>query len=187
MTEWIDVPVADVAVGDEVKVDGFGQYFQDGKTSCVELTGQNYEVVTTVTPGSIRIQDGPGTTRFRRSSIVAARRRNPEPSPKPGDWRCRKEDGTVSPCIWIGAENCGNEAEVYRASGGWSRDTRTGQPWVMRENDPAEIVIKARAGDMLQPLHAAIARLRERGVETYSDYYKRIGLTVVPVDRRGKR
>jgi len=185
MIEWIDVPVAEVAVGDEVRIDGFGVFrFQD-QTSNVELSGKMEVLVVDVAARYVTIKDGHGESRFRRSSIVAVRRRTPEPSPQPGDWRCRVP-GTCPECLAA----CGCiSREVYRASGGWSRDTRTGQPWVMQNGDPVEVVVKALAGTTVgASLRMAWVGMepREDG-EPLSHHYKRIGLTVNPVDRRGKR
>jgi hypothetical protein len=125
MTEWIDVSVAGVAVGDEVKVDGFGE-FLGSRSSVVELNGMCWETVTYVEPRHFNIKDGGDNTRFRRSSIVACRRRKPEPQPKPGHWQSLHEG------MWERCECHGNDRRsdssfphrVYRASG-WSPDTRT--------------------------------------------------------------
>lgn len=84
MSEWMDVPVAEVAVGDEVKVDGIGENVATGGALesyasawwlVRELPGEHVTLLADITAG------------FRRSSIVAVRRRKPEPQPKPGDWR----------------------------------------------------------------------------------------------------
>ncbi len=106
--------------------------------------------------------------------------------PQPGDWRCRVP-GTCPECLAA----CGCiSREVFRASGGWSRDTRTGQPWVMQNGDPVEVVIPARIADISGPLRNAddtYMRVQKSVDESWADYYKRIGLDVRPADRRGKR
>jgi len=183
MIEWIDVPVAEVAVGDEVRIDGFGVFrFQD-QTSNVELSGKMEVLVVDVAARYVTIKDGHGESRFRRSSIVAVRRRKPEQSPQPGDWRCRVP-GTCPECLAA----CGCiSREVYRASGGWSRDTRTGQPWVMQIGDPVEVVIKAVAGNLAFAFAGLPKAIAMAGYESLEDTYKRERLDVRPVDRRGKR
>lgn len=188
MTKWIDVPVADVAVGDEVKVDGYGMR-EDGmvhvipKTLWVRLIGIRPDDDVTIKDTFLV------AAAYRRSSITAARRRKPEPAPKPGDWRCVYHE---SDQYGYGPKHADDEphwhlCRVFRASGGWSRDTRTGEPWVMRKGDPVEIVVKSRIGNVLMDLAAAARTDIACGDEPLPDYYRRIGLDVRPVDRRGKR
>jgi hypothetical protein len=71
-TTWIDVPVGDVKVGDEVKVDGIGIY---DANEIAELTGQCFEEISGLNGPYVWIKDGSKQSRFRRSSITAARRR----------------------------------------------------------------------------------------------------------------
>ena len=180
--EWIDVPVADVRAGDECKVDGYGR--GQGNT-LVDVGGKLWYLAYSMTPETIWLQDVAGIAMvdFRRSSIVAVRRRTPEPSPQPGDWRCRVP-GTCPECLAA----CGCiSREVYRASGGWSRDTRTGQPWVMVTGSPVEVVVRAKVGAVSDALSKASQQYLPKSFESWSDHYKRIGLDVRPVDRRGKR
>ena len=104
MSEWIDVPVAEVAVGDSVKIKGYGRRHDSAFT----FGGHESYPVVSVAGDDVTVdwmQGIPAPERYVsivRSSIVAARRRKPEPAPKPGDWRCRKEDGSMTPCIWLG-------------------------------------------------------------------------------------
>ena len=190
MSEYMDVPVADVQVGDEVKVDGYGVLMtKPGFNYYAPEDDEEYRVVRLRNPrvDSVEVERivdgikfGEHTFAFRRSSIVSARRRTPEPSPQPGDWRCRVP-GTCPECLAA----CGCiSREVYRASGGWSKDTRTGEPWVMRVGDPVEIVVKSRIGNVLMDLAAAARTDIACGDEFLPDYYRRIGLKVVPVERR---
>ena len=118
MSEWIDVPVDQVSVGDEVRLDGFGSQGS-------EYRGDGFHPVHTV--GVSRINVGRSLETFRRSSIVACRRRKPEPQPKPGDWQCFDWDGfTKNPVECLSTHHQKHEGrKVYRASGGWSADTRT--------------------------------------------------------------
>ena len=185
MSEWIDVPVAEVQIGDEVRLDGFGSQ----GTEC--LPGDGFNLVHDVRPS--RISVGPSLETFRRSSIVAVRRRKPEPSPKPGDWRhgveCTSQitgrpiqNGEKWVCVY---------PEVYRASGGWSMDTRTGQPWVMKEFGQASATVPIVMGSICYSLRKLADDISQgppiaKG-EPLADYYRRIGLDVRPADRRGKR
>lgn len=249
MSEWIDVPVADVQVGDEVKVDGYGVLMtKPGFNYYAPEDDEEYRVVRLRNPrvDSVEVERivdgikfGEHTFAFRRSSIVSARRRKPtpripepthawevmckvgvqakdtgatwlcslfaghtgahqawehhyiggrklaesEPSPKPGDWRCTNPHSG-------NAESHNLNCIVLRGSGGWSRDTRTGQPWVMQNGDPVEVVIPARIADISGPLRNAddtYMRVQKSVDESWADYYKRIGLDVRPADRRGKR
>ena len=190
MSEWIDVPVAEVAVGDSVKIKGYGRRHDSAFT----FGGHESYPVVSVAGDDVTVdwmQGIPAPERYVsivRSSIVAARRRKPEPQPKPGDWRCSEWDGftrTYGPC-----HNPKHESrEVYRSGSGWSRDTRTGQPWVMKTGDPVEVVVEATAGTTVgASLRMAWADMepRENG-EPLTHYYKRIGLDVRPVERRGKQ
>ena len=151
MSEWIDVPVADVQTGDEVKVDGIGE--RGGKA--MNLAGIYWNAVTAIEEkeivlGACEIPNLTGTGyRFRRSSIVSARRRKPEPSPKPGDWRHGPKCAMSKPFQPTIPFGCG-DSQVYRASGGWSRDTRDGQPWVMKEFGQASAAPEAY--DMVAPV-----------------------------------
>lgn len=156
MTEWIDVPVADVQTGDEVKVDGYGKPVPAGVA--YSFSGLEYYSVVRITLRDVVIDwmQGKGVepkhVHIRRSSIVAVRRRKPEPSPKPGDWRCADLRGNVYPSgqvhgpAGIHCEFC----RVFRASGGWSKDTRIGQPWVMKEFGQASAAPEAY--DMVAPV-----------------------------------
>ncbi len=189
MTEWIDVPVADVQTGDEVKVDGYGKPVPAGEA--YSFSGLEYYSVVRITLRDVVIdwmQGKPKHVHIRRSSIVSARRRKPEPQPQPGDWRCghgyKKPDSTPDVCYGFSEGRKCERGEVFRASGGWSRDTRTGQPWVMRVGDPVEIVVKSRIGNVLMDLAAAARTDIACGDEFLPDYYRRIGLKVVPVERR---
>ena len=122
MTEWIDVNPAEVKIGDEAKVDGYGKL----SDSAYSFQGiEFYPVVRVDDPDLVVdwMQGSAGPVRLvrvRRSSIVACRRRKPEPTPKPkpGDWRCVSCGGEALKC----PRN--HSCEVYRASG-WSPDTRT--------------------------------------------------------------
>lgn len=190
MTEWIDVPVAEVAKGDSVKIKGYGRRHDTAYT----FGGHDYYPVVLISGDDVMVdwmQGIPGPERnvyIVRSSLVAARRK-PEPAPKPGDWRhgtpCSLA-GTTMRHIALGEREDCSGAEVYRASGGWSRDTRTGEPWVMREGDPVEVVIQAFAGNVLYSArHVNATQLSERSEsESFTDYYRRIGLDVRPVERR---
>lgn len=145
MSEWIDVPVDQVAKGDEIKVRGTGDVGRQ-TISFYFAEAERWRAITQV--DEMLVWFGP--VRIDRLNITAARRRKPEPQPKPGDWRCRKEDGSVSPCIWRGdKDNCQNDSEVYRASGGWSRDTRTGEPWVPKPGEDVEVRLRRKVS-MLQ-------------------------------------
>lgn len=184
MSDYMDVPVADVQVGDEVKVDGYGR--GDGD-AVVDVGGKLWYYVYSVSE-SVWLQDvaGVSVANFRRSSIVSARRRKPEPQPKPGDWRCCSNEGHLTrPCP---TEKHNERCCVFRASGGWSRDTRDGQPWVMQQDDPVDVVVRAFVGDLQFALGNAARFLGAKpSRDTWANYYKGIGLTVNPVDRRGKR
>lgn len=179
MSEWIDVPVAEVAVGDSVKIKGYGRRHDSAFT----FGGHESYPVVSVAGDDVTVdwmQGIPAPERYVsivRSSIVAARRRKPEPAPKPGDWRCATSHWSQEP------------KEVYRASSGWSRNTRTGQPWVMKTGDPVEVVVEAvigvSVGGNLRMAWSSMSGL-DSG-ESWSDYYRRIGLDVRPVERRGKR
>ena len=72
MSEWIDVPVADVAVGDEVKVDGYGRGNGD---AVVDVGGKLWYYVYSVSDQSVWLRDVAevSVANFRRSSIVAVR------------------------------------------------------------------------------------------------------------------
>ena len=189
MSEWIDVPVAEVAKGDEIKVRGTGRVVHQ-VISYYYAEAERWRAVTQVDDMIVWF----GPVHIDRLNITAVRRRTPEPSPQPGDWRCRVP-GTCPECLAA----CGCiSREVFRASGGWSRDTRTGQPWVMQIGDPVEVVIKAVAGNLASAfagLPKAIAMagwsLTQGGprflYESLEDTYKRERLDVRPVDRRGKR
>lgn len=128
---YIDVKPADVRVGDEVKVDGIGIFTnQSGQMTPVELAGRCYETVSDVGLVYVSIKDGSGATRFRRSSIVAARRRIEAPKPEPmrcgnlpGDWTAWMEFGSA--WVYHGQKKpAGRELRVYRSTG-WSKDERT--------------------------------------------------------------
>jgi len=98
----------------------------------------------------------------------------------------------MTPCIWLGDKgNCHNDSEVFRSGTGWSRDTRTGQPWVMKTGDPVEILIRGEAGNLMPAFFYSAEKSVLSGPQLsdppYEDFYKRIGLDVRPVDRRGKR
>jgi hypothetical protein len=185
MTERIDVHVDQVAVGDEVRVDGFGKV--KGGREAMNFAGAEWWGVIAVDERYAYIQS-PFTVVFeiRRSSIVAMRRRKPAPSPKPGDWRHKDRQGGY--CYSQGCLG-GVEREVFRASGGWSRDTRDGQPWVMQSGDPVEVVTKATAETVRKRLDGSVwtGGSNKFSAESWADYYKRIGLDVRPVERRGKR
>ena len=72
MSEWIDVPVADVQVGDEVKVDGFGK---SPSGSAVGYVGCGlYDVASLLPDSGVVIHDCGLRITIRRSSIVAVRR-----------------------------------------------------------------------------------------------------------------
>lgn len=123
MSEWIDVPVAEVAKGDEIKVRGTGRVVHQ-VISYYYAEAERWRAVTQVDDMIVWF----GPVHIDRLNITAVRRRTPEPSPQPGDWRCRVP-GTCPECLAA----CGCiSREVFRASGGWSRDTRTGQPWVIK-------------------------------------------------------
>jgi hypothetical protein len=103
---------------------------------------------------------------------------DPEPGAKPGTW--------LYECGWTIGE-CSNKHEhgrVFRAGTGWTRDTRTGEKWIIKSGDPVVATMKGHAGSLRQMLNALPNG--EIG-EQYSDYYKRIGLDVRPVDRRAKK
>lgn len=183
MTEWIDVNPAEVKIGDEAKVDGYGK-LSDRAYSFQGI--EFYPVVRVDYPDLVVdwMQGGSHQklVRVRRSSVVACRRRKPEPNPKPGDWgcaNCYSVDGGVKVHVY----GCKG---VYRASG-WSLDARTGQPWVMETGAPVRVTINAHVGVIAARLHAA-----EYGVyphfprETYAMHQARTGLDVRPVDRRKK-
>ena len=190
MSEWIDVPVADVQTGDEVKVDGFGK---SPSGSAVGYVGCGlYDVASLLPDSGVVIHDCGLRITIRRSSIVAVRRRKPEPSPKPGDWRHNSTNcgrGLQGrPCV---DQNECCYAEVFRASGGWSRDTRTGQPWVMKEFGQASATVPIVMGSICYSLRKLADDISQgppiaKG-EPLADYYRRIGLDVRPADRRGKR
>lgn len=191
MTERIDVHVDQVAVGDEVRVDGFGKV--KGGREAMNFAGAEWWGVIAVDERYAYIQS-PFTVVFeiRRSSIVAMRRRKPAPSPKPGDWRHNSTNcgrGLQGrPCV---DQNECCYAEVYRASGGWSRDTRDGQPWVMREFEQASATVPIVMGSICYSLRKLADDISQGPAiasgEPLADYYKRIGLDVRPVDRRVKR
>ena len=202
MSEWIDVPVAEVAVGDSVKIKGYGRRHDSAFT----FGGHESYPVVSVAGDDVTVdwmQGIPAPERYVsivRSSIVAARRRKPEPAPKPGDWRCVRSE---LPPRWFCEtamrdgkslhKSCpyGNPHEVYRASSGWSRNTRTGQPWVMKTGDPVEILIRGEAGNLMPAFFYSAEKSVLSGPQLsgppYEDFYKRIGLDVRPVDHRGKR
>lgn len=187
MTERIDVHVDQVAVGDEVRVDGFGKV--KGGREAMNFAGAEWWGVIAVDERYAYIQS-PFTVVFeiRRSSIVAMRRRKPAPSPKPGDWRHKDRQGGY--CYSQGCLG-GVEREVFRASGGWSMDTRTGQPWVMKEFGQASATVPIVMGSICYSLRKLADDISQGPAiasgEPLADYYKRIGLDVRPVERRGKR
>ena len=81
MSEWIDVPVAEVAVGDSVKIKGYGRRHDSAFT----FGGHESYPVVSVAGDDVTVdwmQGIPAPERYVsivRSSIVAARRRKPEP------------------------------------------------------------------------------------------------------------
>ena len=187
MSEWIDVPVAEVAKGDEIKVRGTGRVVHQ-VISYYYAAAERWRAVTQVDDMIVWF----GPVHIDRLNITAVRRRTPEPSPKPGDWRhgapCSNA-GLLMGHIDLGERESCSCPQVFRASGGWSRDTRTGQPWVVRGGDPIVVHVEAESQNACDALRKA-AELAYRG--SYAspnqlDDYKRIGLDVRPVDRRGKR
>lgn len=128
---YINVPVAEVRVGDEVRVDGFGAV-ADGE--CLELKGFEFRKIVSMDSENVSLPERGGQAVFRRSSIVAARRKV-EPAkrePKVGEWRhgakCAFLSTPGTPEFSILGRDlitmC-DDPEVYRSTG-WSADTRTG-------------------------------------------------------------
>lgn len=114
----------------------------------------------------------------------------PEPSPNgnlPGDWatcicrvwvyhgqRCPKTDGFEA------------QRRVYRSTG-WSKDTRTGQPRVLKPGDPVEVVIKGQVGELTEALDRACRAYKSASgcfIYPYEDGHKRAGLDIRPIGRR---
>lgn len=151
-SEWIDVPVGEVKIGDGVRLDGFGSQGS-------EYQGDGYHHVHDVRPTQISV--GSSLETFRRSSILAVRRRKPEPNPKPGDWRCA-DWNPAKPTDYHLSHHV-PACRVYRASSGWSKDTRDGQPWVMQEGDPVNVTIPAKAGSIAKPLEAVVREVEGYG------------------------
>lgn len=156
--EYIDVPVAEVQAGDEVRLDGFGSQGS-------EYQGDGFHPVHGHSITTVNV--GPRLEAFRRSSIVSARRRKPEPQPKPGDWRCATSHWSQEP------------KEVFRASGGWSRDTRAGRPWVPKRGETVEVRERHTVADVYPD---GLVVLTGNCVANYTK-----GSNVFMVDRRGKR
>ena len=70
-------------------------------------------------------------------------------------------------------------------------DTRTGQPWVMKEFGQASATVPIVMGSICYSLRKLADDISQgppiaKG-EPLADYYRRIGLDVRPADRRGKR
>ena len=190
MSEWIDVPVAEVAKGDEIKVRGTGRVVHQ-VISYYYAEAERWRAVTQVDDMIVWF----GPVHIDRLNITAVRRRTPEPQPKPGDWRCEGKGNPVN--FLAGHYPSGHPSmrcphcEVYRASGGWSRDTRDGQPWVMKEFGQASATVPIVMGSICYSLRKLADDISQGPAiakgEPLADYYKRIGLDVRPVDRRGKR
>lgn len=79
MSEYENVPVSQIVVGDEVKVDGYGRCTKSGLAMLfvetvwwpVRLSDSECHIATEACESVFQI---------RRSSIVACRRRKPEPA-----------------------------------------------------------------------------------------------------------
>lgn len=124
MTDYQTISPADVRVGDEVKVDGYGK--RRDNADCYTFGGTFwYSVLEVATPNYIAVNwQNLNVGRqipisIHRTSIVEARRKvEPKPEPKVGEWRDCAEHTRLS-------INCGRR-EVYRFTG-WSPDTRKGE------------------------------------------------------------
>lgn len=83
MSEWIDVPVAEVAKGDEIKVRGTGRVVHQ-VISYYYAEAERWRAVTQVDDMIVWF----GPVHIDRLNITAVRRRTPEPydSVRPG-WR----------------------------------------------------------------------------------------------------
>lgn len=219
MTKAYVVPLTEIRVGDDVKVDGIGFLPKNGIG--IEYAGATWLGVSAVMPDRIGVMALSGLAWFRRSSIIAARRRvenhlctqgvpaclgdgsyskphdgtlhaafnagraaKPEPAkPEPGTWDCSAN--MVHPGPGFHLPPC----RVYRSTG-WSKDERTGQPWVPKQGDPILVTVIAEVGAIAGPLEAVVREVEgfrqtmRRHDEPWADYYKRIGLDVRPVERR---
>jgi hypothetical protein len=103
---------------------------------------------------------------------------------------------------WTKCPKCGKDlredyelgirgAWVYRASGGWSRDTRTGQPWVIHKG------AQAKAFGYTSDLNGlfsgeAVTVLKDGGLGVWEVEWNGVSLVFHArnldlVDRRGKR
>ncbi len=117
-----------------------------------------------------------------------------EPSPKPGDWRhgapCSNA-GLLMGHIDLGERESCSCPQVFRASGGWSRDTRTGQPWVLGPG------VQAKAFGYTSGLNGlfsgeAVTVLKDGGLGVWEVEWNGVSLVFHArnldlVDRRGKR